>query len=412
MTPVGTIAGGVTATIDDRGTVAPAGARWTLGWWVGAEDRWHRAEREVAVRQRLVDDTPVVETAMRVPSGDVVERVFGARSGGDDVVVVELENQSPVPVALALFLAGAKRIAVDDALVTVDRRPALWCPKPPARAASAREVELLASIVTSGGAADSLAPVKRGAVAFVWPLAHRTTLRFVLGPSAPSSLPTAEQVVNGWRVQSDRGVRIVVPDAALQATIEAGRRFALLTQDDALVLARYGYRDEAVAVAERVAPAVAATADRMARSKAPDRQALLDAAEVLAMAGEEQAASVARHAARGVDGAAPVASRSPLLDVRDQLVRETDDGVALCSVVPDDWLGQGIEVHDAPTTQGPVSFAVRWHGDRPALLWDAPAGVRVTAPGLDPTWSSTQPKGDALLAPVAPPGTPVSLRRG
>ena len=93
-------------------------------------------------------------------------------------------------------------------------------------------------------------------------------------------------------------------------------------------------------------------------------------------------------------------------------MQETDDGVALCSVIPDDWLGQGVEVHDAPTTHGLVSFAVRWHGDRPALLWDVPEGVRVSAPGLDPTWSSAQPKGDALLAPVPPPGTPVSLRRG
>jgi hypothetical protein len=103
-----------------------------------------------------------------------------------------------------------------------------------------------------------------------------------------------------------------------------------------------------------------------------------------------------------------------LLDVRDRLVVETTDGipgVAMCNVVPDEWLGQGIEVHDAPTSFGPVSFAVRWHGDRPALLWDGPAGVRFTAPGLDPTWSSDRPKGDALLSPVAPPGTPVSLRR-
>jgi hypothetical protein len=240
-------------------------------------------------------------------------------------------------------------------------------------------------------------------------MAHRTSLRFALGRSAPASLPTIEQVVKGWKVQSDRGMRVVVPDAVLLSTIDAGRRLALLTQDDALVLARYGYADEAIAVAERTAPAVAAAADRLARSKNADRRALLDAAEVLALAGEGQAASVARRAAARAGSHAH--ERSPLLDARDQLVQETDDGVALCTVVPDEWLGQGIEVHDAPTAHGPVSFAIRWHGDRPALLWDIPDGVRVTAPGLDPTWSAQQPKGDALLAPVAPPGTPVSLRR-
>jgi hypothetical protein len=50
---------------------------------------------------------------------------------------------------------------------------------------------------------------------------------------------------------------------------------------------------------------------------------------------------------------------------------------------------------------------VRWHGDRPALLWDlerraaAPtAPVRITAPGLDPAWSTTDAKGETLLGPA------------
>src|SRR4051794_1456772 len=91
--------------------------------------------------------------------------------------------------------------------------------------------------------------------------------------------------------------------------------------------------------------------------------------------------------------------------VRNILVREVDDGLALCSMIPDDWCGQGFEVHDAPTHAGRLSYAVRWHGDRPALLWELEphpdAGpVRLTAPGLDPMWSTVECKGDALLAPV------------
>jgi hypothetical protein len=86
--------------------------------------------------------------------------------------------------------------------------------------------------------------------------------------------------------------------------------------------------------------------------------------------------------------------------VRNLLVRETDDGLALCTLLPDAWVGQEIEVHDAPTHHGSISFAVRWHGDRPALLWDlrphddAPA-VRITAPGLDPAWATTEVKGES-----------------
>ena len=46
-------------------------------------------------------------------------------------------------------------------------------------------------------------------------------------------------------------------------------------------------------------------------------------------------------------------------------------------------------------------MAVRWHGARPALLWEASAPMRLTCTGLDPTWSSTEPRGEALLQ--APP---------
>ncbi|MBV8160840.1 MAG: hypothetical protein JO265_07955, partial [Acidimicrobiia bacterium] len=92
--------------------------------------------------------------------------------------------------------------------------------------------------------------------------------------------------------------------------------------------------------------------------------------------------------------------------VRNLLVREVDGGLAMLSLLPDEWIGQHLEVHDAPTHHGRLSFAVRWHGDRPALLWElAPhpgtGRVRLSAPGLDPGWSSVDLRGETLLAPVA-----------
>jgi hypothetical protein len=108
------------------------------------------------------------------------------------------------------------------------------------------------------------------------------------------------------------------------------------------------------------------------------------------------------------DGCDPVAAAGLLLLIRQLLVRETPDGLALVSLLPETWLGQGLEVHEAPTPHGLLSYAVRWHGDRPALLWEisardaAPAPV-LTAPGLDAAWSSTELSGEALLAPVPVP---------
>ena len=61
-------------------------------------------------------------------------------------------------------------------------------------------------------------------------------------------------------------------------------------------------------------------------------------------------------------------------------------------------------MHDAPTRGGRVSYAVRWHGARPALLWECERPIRLRAPGLDPGWSTTEARGETLLAaPVDAP---------
>jgi hypothetical protein len=74
----------------------------------------------------------------------------------------------------------------------------------------------------------------------------------------------------------------------------------------------------------------------------------------------------------------------------------------LCADHPPAWRGQALEVRAAPVGAGTVSYAVRWHGDRPALLWDAPPGTTVRIPGLDPDWESSAATGEALLAPPGP----------
>jgi hypothetical protein len=101
--------------------------------------------------------------------------------------------------------------------------------------------------------------------------------------------------------------------------------------------------------------------------------------------------------------------------VRRLLVREVPDGLELSPEVPEAWLGQGWEVHDLPTAHGRLGYAIRWHGERPALLWDleARAGrppARLRVPALDPAWTTTEPRGEALLAPVAVPARAASRR--
>ncbi len=71
---------------------------------------------------------------------------------------------------------------------------------------------------------------------------------------------------------------------------------------------------------------------------------------------------------------------------------------------PSAWRGGAAELHALPTVFGQVSIAVRWHGYRPAVLWDINPRDRIQGPvrlrcsSLDPDWSSTDPSGEALLA--------------
>jgi len=90
-----------------------------------------------------------------------------------------------------------------------------------------------------------------------------------------------------------------------------------------------------------------------------------------------------------------------LIDVVD----DDGDGVDLLPVPIADWYGTPLAVHELPTAFGRLSFALRWHGARPALLWERTAGVGADGPSgglsastLDPHWTSTEPRSEALLA--------------
>lgn len=100
------------------------------------------------------------------------------------------------------------------------------------------------------------------------------------------------------------------------------------------------------------------------------------------------------------------ASADHVVEVLDRFVREVPAGLRLGAGWTPAWAGQPVEVHALPSRWGPVSWALRWHGARPALLWevhgwdgrDTGAGVAVTTPALDAGWSDHGRRGDALLA--------------
>ena len=84
---------------------------------------------------------------------------------------------------------------------------------------------------------------------------------------------------------------------------------------------------------------------------------------------------------------------------------DVDGGIELLHDPPAP--GVDLEVHDAPTRHGRIAFALRWHGEHPALLWEVtPAEHRrgrppvLTVPVLAPGWSSRDAVGETLLRPT------------
>lgn len=529
LTCIGTTNGGPLAAVDGHGALHALDGRWSIDWWAGADDRWHLAGEEAAVRRRLVDATPVVETAMRVPTGDAVARAYGARLAGvaHDLVGFEVANETTLPFALAVVLeAGAVR--VDGSVAVLDGSATVRFARPPSRVLGGADLAAVRSGVLAGDAVEPAGVVEAPVVALLFPLAHTARLRATLvtadeaGATAPDDAvgetPEADQVARGWRAQLDRGLALRLPDERLTAAVDLARAEVLLaaggTLDDAgtdqlaallEALAHQGFVDEAWRVAgelfdrqrlngrfgrgaagrqatvavlralgalagthigaelgERVAGPVAKAAHRAAKDDEPGAADALEAAAALL-----RAASQLDAAALSEGAAAKRRSASPLVEPLDRLVApgsvlgtDTGDGQAsadapsvgphhaderagfryaapaaallarvrpglvddssragtgpsldLFAGFPPAWLGQSVEVHEAPTRFGPVSCALRWHGARPALLWDVqppegrplPPGLVLRATALDRSWSTTEPRGEALLAEPAPP---------
>ncbi len=517
-TRVGVLDGEGPAWVDPRGLVVTSGV--AVDWWVGSEQRWHLPATEVGVRQALLGGAPVVETRVRVPSGDAVARTYGARTPSGAAVVVEITNDSAAPLAVALAVrphdltgpVSITEVAVDGGEVRADGRLVLVAERPPHHGVVGDASRDVAAVVTSngarplpGGAARQRCGLGRAQAALVFALSHRATLRALVPLSGePGPVPDAASVASGWAAQRARGARLVPPAGRLADALAATRCHLLLGSTDrgapvsagqvepvVVALAELGLADEAATVlgaalragtvdcawvratarhlrlagtlpapAGEVAPAVAAALEARLRAVSPTlgtdavdlAEALTAGAQILDIVGEDRAAADTRRALDrlGVGPLAGGAVRADGVELRDSLAQasatwawpaEADAGgradphdlartarfvsaarralvaevpsgangdeLALAPLVPDDWLGQSWEVHDAPTALGTASYAVRWHGARPALLWevqDPPGGVPplVRAPGLDPRWSSREARGEVLLA--APSG--------
>ena len=454
---------GFRAVVDARSAVQLAGAGHRVEWWIGGDDRWSAPAVEAAVRQDRPGPAPVLEPRMRVAGGDVVATTWAAVASGSSgpAVMVELVNAPPVPVAVAVPVQAAtggaiRRLAVDGRRLLVDGETAAVVDREPGRYAVVDAAADLWETVT-GGRAVTVPPdpvrwrIGAAAGARVVPLPHRTALRFAVpagdlldNPSAV--FPTAERVAAGWAGRLADAATVDLPDPLMASGAHRDLVDLLLadpTPAGSVELCRWGLAraaverlvhasgppgDRLVAAArlwrlgrepswfigpagipldDLVRSAVAAPAARWALGRMSGRVAAL---------GDARAAADAGLLAEVAGPPDLVAADAPTASVRalaDRLANLSTDGLDLLGDVPDAWLGGGGEVHGLATPHGRLGFAIRWHGERPALLWELerhdarPVVLRV--PGLDTAFSTVEASGEVLLA--APAGRVPSPRR-
>lgn len=397
---LGVRAGGWHAIVNERGAIRVDGQTEVLDWYVAADDRWHNPAKETTVRQTRRAGVPVIETRLRIPSGDAVQRVYAVPDHGG-LLVIEISNDSTLPIAVAFTR--------NDVLSS--RQPSPLGPQ---------GIDLPAGSV-------------------VFPVAHGSTLRVALaspfatgGEVNLEQLPTSEQLQRGWLNSVERAGYAIVADKSLSPLINRLRSDALVlsenhesewgvdlvgedAQDDVAFLLTL---HELVRMGEKVDHHVEAIADaveklfrlnKKAASIAWDVERALFAARcVLWSLGEQRAANDVLASQQRLAEADSLPNAAPK-DIRviawldEQLVSPRREGGAavLRYGVPRLWLGVNMECHRVVASpEHKVSYGLRWHGEKPAVLWETsgPFGLRLDAGATDSSWHSVEATGDALLA--------------
>ena len=403
--------GGWNAIVNERGSIRLNDGSPVLDWHIAADDRWHDPSTEPSVRQTRRAGVPVIETRLRIPGGDAIQRVYAVADAGG-LVVIEITNESTLPIAVAFT------------------RP-----------------DVISSRTPSPRGAQGI-ELPTGSVVF--PVAHGSTLRVALRAAMHVAnvdverLPSFEQLQKGWLKAVEQAGYVIVPEGAVAPLVARLRSDALvlsgheiedwgigaggdcandpvayiLTLQELLRMGEKLNGDSAqirVDHAARLAQCVETLLkDHKKSSVLPwdVERALFAAQFVFARMGESRAADDVAAAQLRMSSAAEPPNVMPtdiraIAWVEEKMVAMQRDGSVQIfgRGIPRLWLGANLECHRVAA--GPlhtVSFGIRWHGEKPALLWEVagPAGIKLTAGKCDPTWTSVEATGETLLLGFAP----------
>ncbi len=457
--PVGTLDSGPLALIDERGLICWDDGRWSLDWWIRTDEGWRYPSKVRSVRQ-TVGPTPVIQTLFAVPGGDVIATAYAVQTSSAPAVAVHYTNESPTPVALALALRpideqGVGRIdhvKVYDNTISVDGAVCLATDRIPASTVAVSGFAALAPAVERANAEPSSEVSSSDGsaqAAMIFPMPHHSSLRVVLATDGAhrvgGDLPTLEAIEKGWSAHLEQFLTVEVEGSPVGTELTlAARRLATSVRGGSVVRPRGHDGSWSIMADLTVADALLEIGDtnpaaeivldaldgdrlltlsKLERNTAFDsfvrlwqltrRPELLEAAsETLDIPQEALAAATPPPASRvapspeSTTEAWPVTAARSALDLRSRFVAEVGGELHLLAGFDPAWRGRQIDVRNAVTAAGIVSFSLRWHGTRPALLWhvephlggDENIATVVRVPSLDEVWQSGEADGEALLA--------------
>ena len=376
------------ATVTPHGSVIPHDGSAELEWHVAADDRWYSPAQEPSLRQKWYAGYPVSETRIRIPSGDLVQRVYAVADLGG-MTVMEFENESTLPIVVAVT------------------RPDVFTMREPINTPP-QGIDLPLGSITI-------------------PVGHKSVARIALAHVNPSSgrlpddIAEYQSLVRGWETACDVASRINVPDHTVVATIASVRSNLLLGETysdnaEAIELVRLGEvdRDSIIGVVEAVQRRL--KAEKRSKVLAWDTPHFMSTAARACVLLEDDVAvgdictSWLRMADRATqelpismpEGVQAIAWAESLLACASPSGGHCD---VLPHGIPETWWGSSFEAHRLiADPHRLVSYAVRWHGARPALLWEisGATGLTLTSSGAHVDWRSTDATGETLLdQPVA-----------
>jgi hypothetical protein len=399
-----------------RATVTPAGDIYpwddvnAVKWYVAADDRWHNPADEVAVRQRSIDGAPVLETRVRIPGGDVIQRVWVATGRlGSSALMMEFENDSPMAIAIAIDrqdLLVSRPVAVRSSAGEWPA-PGLEIPREPTVIPVGHRTMVRAALVISGsGTGVNVSGLNIAdfadwsAVARGWVSLSERASRLGIADLRDSQRVDELIVFERTEIALNPVSFSVDPEAAVRWLLEARELKRMDLQDPDLVELSGAVETISRAVKRgRIAQANAIQGFKAAAYLlgADQERALVDLRKIVAkIVGSKKTSlmSMLQKSSYGSDVNLLVG------EIESEFVVMSDDGVI--TFLPDgikpERLGVQFEVHGISVgVNHQVSFAVRWHGPNAAVIWEVVGSGDVELrSGVDANWTSTNASGEAL----------------